>query len=231
MASFFRKALDVLETIITIPFFPILFLIGLFLPDKANSIVILGTKYSGKTTLWKELGGIEEVRPNTNWEPVQSFEINRSNGTKVKISETADIGGEDWAVGDYYGRLIKEDTFIYYLVDSNDVSLSSKMQRVRSDLIKIDKIVKEKGIKERIGFKFILTHFYDYTKTHPNSNEYDLYRLFLKALDKSKGRGVIGSKLGNDKISEVMMVAELDEEKAKKLGKDYIGIIRNEIGK
>lgn len=231
MSSFFRNALDVLETIIAIPLIPIILLIDMFLPDKANSIVLLGTKCSGKSTLWKELGGIEEVRANTNWEPVQSFEITRSNGTKVKISETADIGGEDFVVGDYYGRLIKEDTFIYYLVDSNDVSSSSKMQRVRSDLIKINKIINEKGIEENIGFKFILTHFYDYMKNNPNSTEYNLYRLFLKAIEKSKGRGVIGSKLSDEKLSEVMMVAELNEKKAKKLGKDYIDIIRNEIGK
>ncbi len=230
MSKFFKQALDVLETIIAVPFIPFLLLIGLFLPDKASYIVILGPKRSGKSNLWKDLGGIEEVKANTGYEPIQSFEIKRSNGTTVKISETADIGGEDEFVGDYYDRLIKEDTFIYYLVDSNDVTVPSKMQRVRSDLLKIDKTVKEKGIKEKVGFKFILTHYYDYSRNNPNSNEYDLFRLFLKGLEKSKGKGVIGSRLKDDNLKDIMMVAELDEMKAKELGKDYIEVIKNEIG-
>lgn len=236
MTSFFKKALKVLGIIIEIPLFPLAFLIGIFLPDKATDIIILGPKRSGKSTLWKGLGGIEKVIPSTQYEPINSFDITRPNGSVVKISASADIGGEDEYVGDYYGQLIKEGTFIYYLVDSNDVSIPSKMQRVRSDLVKIDQVVKEKDIKEKIGFKFILTNFYDYTKNNPNSNEYDLYRSFLKGLEKSKGRGVIGSRLKDDKImsndavNRIIMVAELDEEKAKELGKNYIDIIKNEIG-
>lgn len=229
MASLFRKTLDVLETIIAIPFVPFLLLIGLFLPNEANSIVILGTKRSGKSTLWKGLGGIETVKANTSIEPVKSFDIVRKDGSKVTVSETYDIGGEDELVANY-GLIIKEDTFIYYLVDSNEVTVPSKMTRIRSDLVKIDKVVKEKGIEEDFGFKFILTHFYDYTKKNPKSGEYDLYRLFLKGLEKSKGRGVIGSRLTDENFNKIMMVAELDEKKAKKLGKDYIDIIKNEIG-
>ena len=159
MASLFRKTLDVLETIIAIPFVPFLLLIGLFLPNEANSIVILGTKRSGKSTLWKGLGGIETVKANTSIEPVKSFDIVRKDGSKVTVSETYDIGGEDELVANY-GLIIKEDTFIYYLVDSNEVTVPSKMTRIRSDLVKIDKVVKEKGIEEDFGFKFILTHIF-----------------------------------------------------------------------
>ena len=227
--NFFKKTLDVLETIIAIPFVPLLLVIGLFMADKANSIVILGTKRSGKSTLWKGLGGIEQVKANTAFEPVNSFVITRKDGSKVSVSETYDVGGEEYFVANY-GTMIKEGSFIYYLVDSNEVTSPSKMTRIRSDLVKIDKVVKEKGIEDNFGFKFVLTHFLDYTEKNPGSGEYDLYRLFLNSLEKSKGRGVIGARLSNGDFKRIMMVAELDEKKAKKLGTDYIDIIKNEIG-
>lgn len=229
MTSFFEKTRDVLETIITIPFVALLLIIGLFLPDKANSIVILGTKRSGKSSLWKGLGGIEQVKANTSLEPVSSFVITRKDSSKVTVSATYDIGGEDEFVANY-GTMIKEGSFIYYLVDSNEVTNPSRMKRIRSDLVKIDKVVKKKEIEDSFGFKFILTHFFDYTEKNPGSSEYDLYRIFLKGLEKSKGRGVIGTRLSDDDFKKIMMVAEFDEKKAKLLGTDYIDVIKNEIG-
>lgn len=229
MAGFFKKALEFLTEVIAIPFIPFLLLIGLLLPKKAKSIVILGTKRAGKTTLWEGLGGIETIRANTSVEPIQSFEITRSDGTKVTISETYDIGGEDDFVGEY-GRIIKDGTFIYYLVDSNEIRSSATMARIRSDLVKFDKVAKEKSIKN-LGFRFILTHYYDYTKNNPGKSEYDLYRAFLKGLEKSKGRGIIGDRLEKaEDYYDIMMVAELDKKKARKIGTNYIDYIKNEIG-
>lgn len=229
MKHFFGKVFEAL--LITISFPVVLILLFLFglLPDKANNVVIVGTKRSGKTTLWKDLGGIKTVKPNTSTDRIESFVVTRKNGTKVTVSETYDMGGENEYVASYGSIIDKDDTFIYYLVDSNEVKDPSKMTRIRSDLLKIDKIVKEKGF-EKIGFKFILTHFYDYVEKNPGSSEYDLYRQFSKGLEKSKGRGVIGSRLSDANYNRIMMVAELDEKKAKKLGKDYIDIIKNEIG-
>lgn len=229
MANFFKKALEFIEEVLTIPFIPLLLLIGLLLPNKAKSIVILGPKRSGKSTLWQGLGGVETVRVNTQMEPIQSFEITRSNGTKVKISETYDVGGEDYFVGEY-GHLIKDGTFIYYLVDSNTICSSATMARVRSDLVKFDKVAKEKSIKN-LGFKYILTHYYDYTINNPGKSEYELYRVFLNGLENSKGRGIIGDRLVKDEdCYDIMMVAELDKGKARKLGINYIDYLKNEIG-
>lgn len=228
MANFFKKALEFIEEVFTIPFIPLLLLIGLLLPNKAKSIVILGPKRSGKSTLWQGLGGVETVI-NTQMEPIQSFEITRSNGTKVKISETYDIGGEDYLVGEY-GRLIKDGTFIYYLVDSNTICSSATMARIRSDLVKFDKVAKEKSIKN-LGFKFILTHYYDYTINNPEKSEYELYRVFLNGLENSKGRGIIGDRLAKaEDCHDIMMVAELDKGKARKIGINTIDYLKNEIG-
>lgn len=223
------KILDFFARILVVVTLPLWWWV-LLLPNKAKSIVIIGPKRSGKTTLWKMLGGKENILANTGVELIPSFEITRQDGTKVKIQETSDIGGEDEMVGDFYAKLIKEGTFIYYLVSSTDVLTPSTMKRVRSDLLKIDTIAKEKKIEESIGLKFILTNFYDYKNNNPESNEYDLYRLFLKGLEASRGRGVVGKKLNDDDIYKIMMVAELDEEKAAKLGTDYINKIKNEIG-
>ncbi|MBR5174801.1 MAG: hypothetical protein IKW89_02595 [Bacteroidales bacterium] len=215
----------------TYPFGSLLYIIiGLLFPSKAKSIAIIGTKWAGKTTLWKGLGGIKEYKPNTQVEPIQSFTITRANGTTVVISHTYDIGGEDDYVCEYE-KLIKEDTFIYYLVDANRITLHDYLVRVRSDLVKIDKIVKSKKIPEdKLGFKFIITHYYDYTKSNPFNSEYELYRQFLNGLKGSEGRGVIGKRLTVDNYSKIMMVAELDPQKAAYLKKNYIDIIKNEIG-
>ena len=162
-STFFEKALKTLDEILQIPFYPFLLLIDLIdllFPDKAKNIIILGTKRSGKSTLWKGLGGIQSVRANTRLEPIRSFVITRKDGSKVTISETYDIGGEEENVKDY-SRIIKEEPFIYYLVNSNEVSDPTTMKQVRSNLVKIEKVLKEKGI-EKFGFKYILTCFYDF---------------------------------------------------------------------
>lgn len=224
------KFSDILWTIIGIPFAPLFLLIGLFVPDKAKSIIILGTKEAGKTTLWLGLGGIKEYQPNTQVEPIQSFTITRADGTTVVISETYDIGGEDEFVPNY-DKLIKEETFIYYLVNSNKITFHDYMTRIRSDLLRINKSVKDKGIPEdKIGIKFLLTHYYDYRQYNPRNSEHELYRQFWNELRKLEGRGAIGKKLTSDDYEKVMMVAELDPHKAGLLGKKYIDIIKNEIG-
>ncbi len=231
MGRFWETLEDIGWGILSIPFLPLVLLIGLFLPDDAKNIAILGPKRAGKSTLWLGLGGVKEYRPNTQGiEHISSFTITRADGTPVEISETYDIGGEDEFVSNY-GMLLKEETFIYYLVDANKVSSPEYMARVRSDLVKIDKTVKQKQIPEdKIGFKFILTHYYDYTKNNPRNSEDELYRVFLNSLEKSKGRGVIGKRIDEDKYKKIMMVAELEPKYAAELGKNYIDIIKNEIG-
>lgn len=224
------KISDIFWDIISIPFWPLFLLIGLLIPDKAKNIIILGTKEAGKTTLWLGLGGIKEYKPNTLVEPIQSFTITRADGTQVVISETKDIGGEDWNVPNY-DELIKEETFIYYLVNSNKITFHDYMVRVRSDLLKINKTMKDKGIPEdTIGFKFLLTHYYDYKQNNPRNNEHELYRQFWNELRKIEGKGAIGKRLTAEKYEEKMMVVELDSRKAAILGKNYIDIIKNEIG-
>lgn len=230
MSKFSDFLLDI-SLVSLFPLFPIFFLIGLFFPDKAKNIIILGTKEAGKTTLWLGLGGIKEYLPNTHLEPIQSFTITRADGTTVVISETYDVGGEDEFVCNY-DKLIKEETFIYYLVNANKITFHDYMTRVRSDLLKINKTAKDKNIPDdKIGVKFLLTHYYDYRHNNPGNSEHELYRQFWNELRKIEGRGAIGKRLTSHDFEKVMMVAELDSPKAAILGKNYIDIIKNEIGR
>ena len=225
------KFTDILLGVLIAPIAPFLLLISCFLPDEAKNIAILGPKRAGKSTLWLGLGGVNEYIPNTpGIEPIKSFSITRADGTTVVISDSYDIGGEDEYVSNY-GMLIDKGTFIYYLVDANKVSSPEYMTRVRSDLVRIDKTVKEKKISDdELGFKFILTNYYDYTKNNPRNSEYELYRVFLNSLKKSEGRGVIGERINENEFEKIMMVAELEPKHAAELGKNYIDIIKNEIG-
>lgn len=201
----------------------------LFSPSKTANLVILGTKGTGKTTLWKGLGGLSVVKSNTTIEPVRSFKFVRTNGTEVKVSSTYDIGGEVDFVA-YYGDLIINDCFVYYLVDSTKVRDKDYMVRIRSDIRKLNKVLNDKGIT-KFGIKFLLTHFYKYQLENSKTcSEYDLYREFANGLGKSKGKGLIGERLSEKDYQIIMLAVELNEKKAQKLGKNYVEIIKNEIG-
>ena len=93
-------------------------IIGVLLPSKACSIAILGSKGAGKSTLWEQLQGIfadENYRPTVGIENVNQFTINYDGKEKV-IAKSKDFGGGDDVVK-YYGEVITEGTFIYYLIN------------------------------------------------------------------------------------------------------------------
>ncbi len=142
---------------------PIITLLLALIPNKASSIAILGGKKVGKTTLWHRLGGLENAAPDTSFKTVPEFEVERPNGNIVNIKQQYDIGGEDDYVGEY-GRLIKPNTFIFYLVDSTIIDSNEYIKRIRSDLKKIgiviNRLCKDKNLKckpKDFGFKILLT--------------------------------------------------------------------------
>lgn len=216
------KWYEILAIIICVPFWPIVILLSLFASD-AKSIVILGHKNSGKSTLWEALGGIPEAKPNTSVDKIQSFEITRSDGSVVVISETMDIGGEDEYVP-LYESLIKEGSFIYYLVDATRLEEEDLIRRVRSDLTKINNVVKNKGIsKDSLGIKFLLTHYDNYKNSHPESNEHRLYYQFYKSIVTMKNKGLLADKITPEQYEKVMGVVNLMDERDINKIKDEIG--------
>lgn len=141
-------------------------IIGLLSPGDAKRIAILGSRSSGKTTLWYQLRNyFEKIRPTEGIESLDSFQISYDGKTK-EITSPKDYGGADELVK-LYDEVIEKDTFIYYLVDLNTLNDFKKDTRAR--LLKIAKVIKEKSLKkEDYGFRLVATHYKEY---HNNTNK------------------------------------------------------------
>ena len=87
---------------------------------KTKHIIILGSKGSGKTTLWSQLQGkILDLAPTpTDENKIESFKI-KSNGRTVKVPTTKDLGGSnDWV--NSYESIINKDGILEHLHSSVD---------------------------------------------------------------------------------------------------------------
>lgn len=143
---------------------------SLFTPAKATSIAILGSKGSGKTTLWNQLRGEFEDRdyhPTLGADPINEFTIEH-NGVKRTIKKTVDVSGDDEMVK-RYNELIEEGTFIYYLIDLT--RLKECKREIRSRLQKISKIAKDKNLGEKAGCRLIGTNYRQYKQGGKNRDD------------------------------------------------------------
>ena len=131
-------------------------------PDSTTkSIVILGCSGSGKTHLWQKLQGMEFERIDKatgSPEYVESFDLGKNaNGIVVKVKTTKDIPGLPGFVGEYYDKLIENDTFIYYLINLTRIEAEKDDNQAR--LCKIESVIRE---KKNAKLKLIGTHFGDF---------------------------------------------------------------------
>lgn len=143
---------------------------SLFTPDKATSIAILGSRGSGKTTLWNQLRGELKdndyhLTPGSN--PINEFTIEH-NGVKKTIKKTLDFSGDDEMVK-RYNELIEEGTFIYYLIDLT--RLQEFKREIRSRLQKVSKIAKDKNLGDKAGCRLIGTRYREYNKLSGKSRD------------------------------------------------------------
>lgn len=177
-------------------------IIGAFLPSQAASIAIFGSRGSGKTTLWKQLQGVfadENYWSTTGIDNVDQFTINY-DGKKKVISKSKDFGGSDDVVK-YYGEVITEGTFIYYLIDLT--SLEEFKRETRARLKAIGKVVEEKKLKDKVGLRLVATHYKEFLKNNPGK---DINYARAKLIS------VVGLKDVKDvEIEETVMVAELTD--------------------
>lgn len=179
-------------------------IIGVLLPDKATSIAIFGSTGSGKSTLWQQLQRKfkqENYHPTLAAENINQFII-EYDGKKKKISKSKDFSGQHEMVKEY-GEIIMEGTFIYYLIDLT--SLNEYKKETRARIKAIYNVIKQKSLNDKVGIRFVATHFNEYLKLNPGKTISDaqteiIYTLGLKNID-----GV--------SIDEAVMVAELTEEK------------------
>jgi len=135
---------------------------GLFAPNPdTRSVVILGMKAAGKTTLWYNLMKRTDGKLNTQVEKIDSFYIT-AGGRTVKVESTKDIGGsDDFIKQGLWDKLIEKDSFVYFLIDLNDVD----KKEIRKRLYKIKDIKTKKGIVEdRFGIKIVGTHYDMYSE-------------------------------------------------------------------
>ncbi|MGN0223114.1 MAG: ADP-ribosylation factor-like protein [Muribaculaceae bacterium] len=124
-------------------------------PDKKTTrIAILGLKASGKTTLWNGLRGtrFSSDYQVTAKDRVRSFTIEKG-GKELTIEENSDIGGDNQWVRDY-DDLIKDGTFVFYLVDATD-----KKSESRSDIrSRVQKICEHMQTMKNCGVRILITH-------------------------------------------------------------------------
>lgn len=79
---------------------------------------MIGMKSSGKSTLLKNLGGIKEVKINTQKDKYKSFVYTLSSDKKIFIDKGNDIGGNVNFMIEYE-QIIEDNSVIFYLFNIN----------------------------------------------------------------------------------------------------------------
>lgn len=119
-------------------------------------VAILGSKGSGKTTLWNKLRNIAcEEQKATDQTEINSFKV-CYDGKTITVASTYDIGGDDVYVGQDYELVINNnDTLIYFLTDL--MKLQESKDYIGACLKKISLLIKEKKLK-RCRVKILATN-------------------------------------------------------------------------
>jgi len=147
--------------------FPAIYILYTAISSKTKHIIILGSKGSGKTTLWNKLQNkILDKEPDPTLEPekINSFKIHVENRI-IKISSTKDVGGgDDWIESTYDDIINTDGIYIFYLVDLLNLNTKEKKEEIRSRLYKIAGIISHKKLKD-CGCKVLATNYKKYKET------------------------------------------------------------------
>ena len=89
------------------------FMLSNTITRNTKNIVILGSKGSGKTTLWNKLRNInnDTDTTTTDQEKIKQFLVKGSNNRSVNITDTQDLGGDNLWVNNYDKIINKKGTW------------------------------------------------------------------------------------------------------------------------
>lgn len=145
------------------------------------SVLILGYKGSGKTTLWRQLQGVisntDEYKTTLMYENIEGFSF-ECEGKLRRILKSKDFSGSDDMLGNpvfecQLSEILQKDTFIYYLIDLNKLNEESE-DDILCRIEKICSIVREKlRIKDPVRIMFVGTHLNQYLSDNPDKNVHD----------------------------------------------------------
>lgn len=171
-------------------------------PSDASCIAIFGSKGAGKTTLWQQLQGIfidANYHPTLGSENIDEFTIEYNGKTKT-ILKSKDYGGDDNLVK-YYGEIIREGSFVYYLIDLTRLYDYKKETRAR--LMALSKLLGQKDLKDKVGLRLVATHFKEYLDSHPGKTLSDAKHELMSVVGINDVKDV--------NIEDKIMVAELTD--------------------
>ena len=105
---------------------------------EGKKIAILGPQESGKTELWCALQNKPRTSiVTTSNEPIEKFCLgSKSDGTKVYVEKTQDIGGSD-KYASLYDRLVTEGTFVCFVLDITKIECADYRQQPLVQFLKI----------------------------------------------------------------------------------------------
>lgn len=131
-------------------------------------LVILGSKGSGKSELWDRLKGEKPNSQNYSIRDIESFKLKGEGGKEIIILKATDLGGDNELVKEYEHYLKDDGTFVFFIVNLEDIK--EKREEIRS---RLQLIFNELSKHEKCGIRILASHYDSYTQSGKGRSEMD----------------------------------------------------------
>jgi len=151
--------------------------------EHPESIVILGMKGAGKSTLWEKLGG-PKSEMNTEVDAINKFKLKLPSSEKIWVEHTQDIGGQTKRLKMYEG-LIKPLTKVFFLVDATELEDDEYVQNICKYLATVRFVFDKNSTSEDFDNKIqiVVTHSDEYLEVHPEQSSESISQYCLERID------------------------------------------------